>query len=472
MEACYAIAPKANLLAVLGDTTSAPSAESELPPNATVVNLYRDWSHLTMDEKCAVTFELIKAKARRATIHARLSLFAEAFLAVYRGSLSDNPVIAYVFFLPRPWGSGLERADTHWVDNNIGSAKYLITENMAVINDYTAIRGQATPDPKWRCLRVPHALSGSAMKIRELRQRRGDGARLSRALWASRIDAQKRPGLVGKIARLLRSRGARCEIDMYGSAAPAGDLTLDQLTRDVNYKGEFTRFGDLPTAEYACFVYTSWEDGIPNVLPEAASYGIPIIAPDVGGISEFIVDRVTGLLLPSTDDDDKMAARYAAAIESLVDDASLGSQLAIAAALRVETMFSPAAHLDAVRSLLFPPSQDSGGESVMSVSDTRPTAEMASSSRAETCEIETARLRANIERLEIRNEDLRRALQAAREHSAGRTDDARVRLAGDEICLDERKLPVKLFRSLSKAWAQSGKRLLLRVALRMVGVKA
>ena len=151
-----------------------------------------------------------------------------------------------------------------------------------------------------------------------------------------------------------------CEIDMYGSAPRSDDPVLDQLPHGVNYKGGFKRFSDLPTSEYACFIYTAWDDGIPNVVPEAASFGLPIIAPDVGGIAEFVVDRVTGLLLPSVDDDDEMAARYAVAIGTLVSDPSLGARLAVAAARRLETMFSPASHQDAVRSLLFQASQDSG----------------------------------------------------------------------------------------------------------------
>ena len=72
---------------------------------------------------------------------------------------------------------------------------------------------------------------------------------------------------------------------------------------------------------YDAFLYTSAFDGLPNVLLEALSAGLPVIAPDVGGIGEAVVNEVTGRLIEA--DDDTLVARYAQAICSLYEDLSL-----------------------------------------------------------------------------------------------------------------------------------------------------
>lgn len=46
-----------------------------------------------------------------------------------------------------------------------------------------------------------------------------------------------------------------------------------------------------------CFVNTSSSEGLPVSVMEACSFGIPILATDVGGTSEIVQDRVNGYLL-------------------------------------------------------------------------------------------------------------------------------------------------------------------------------
>jgi len=64
-------------------------------------------------------------------------------------------------------------------------------------------------------------------------------------------------------------------------------------------------------------------DGLPNVILEAAAARLPVVASDVGGIGEFVVNEVTGLLVPADD-----APALAAAIRRLMDDPPLREKLA------------------------------------------------------------------------------------------------------------------------------------------------
>src|SRR6185436_17278763 len=45
----------------------------------------------------------------------------------------------------------------------------------------------------------------------------------------------------------------------------------------------------------------SRHEGLPNVLLEAQSLGVPVVAPDVGGMSEVVEHGVTGWVIPNAD---------------------------------------------------------------------------------------------------------------------------------------------------------------------------
>jgi colanic acid/amylovoran biosynthesis glycosyltransferase len=62
------------------------------------------------------------------------------------------------------------------------------------------------------------------------------------------------------------------------------------------------------------FVSSSLSEGIPVTMMEAQSFGIPIVAPDVGGVAEIVNDD-TGILLPAG----ATAAEIAKAIETLLN---------------------------------------------------------------------------------------------------------------------------------------------------------
>ena len=100
--------------------------------------------------------------------------------------------------------------------------------------------------------------------------------------------------------------------------------------------------GRLPQAEAAArvreadiFVLCSLWEGMPGSVLEAMSAGLPVVATDVSGTREVVVDGETGLLVPPDD-----AQRLADALASLIDDVELRVTLGRAGRRKVAEEYS------------------------------------------------------------------------------------------------------------------------------------
>jgi glycosyltransferase involved in cell wall biosynthesis len=82
-------------------------------------------------------------------------------------------------------------------------------------------------------------------------------------------------------------------------------------------------------------------DGLPNVLMEAQSQGLPCLSTDVSGVPELIRDGETGCLVPPGD-----PAALATALASLIGDPARRHALGSAGAARVRAAFDHDAAID------------------------------------------------------------------------------------------------------------------------------
>ncbi|HUR82778.1 MAG TPA: glycosyltransferase family 4 protein [Thermoanaerobaculia bacterium] len=80
-------------------------------------------------------------------------------------------------------------------------------------------------------------------------------------------------------------------------------------TDNVRWAGHRTDVEEL-LAGCDVFVHPSLEDAFPTVLLEAMAAGLPVVASNVGGIPEIVVDGVTGILVPPGQPDAIAAALH------------------------------------------------------------------------------------------------------------------------------------------------------------------
>lgn len=99
-------------------------------------------------------------------------------------------------------------------------------------------------------------------------------------------------------------------------------------------------------AECDVFALSSLAEGIPLTILEAMAAELPVVATDVGGVCEAVVDGATGTLVPPSD-----PAALAAALGRYVRDGNLRQQQGRAGRERVESRFSVSAMVSAYTAL-------------------------------------------------------------------------------------------------------------------------
>jgi glycosyltransferase involved in cell wall biosynthesis len=82
------------------------------------------------------------------------------------------------------------------------------------------------------------------------------------------------------------------------------------------------------------FVLSSRSEGLPVSALEAMAAELPVVASDVGGLAELVVDGETGILVPAGDE-----AALAEALGRLVQDRELRQSLGAAGRARAESSF-------------------------------------------------------------------------------------------------------------------------------------
>lgn len=153
-----------------------------------------------------------------------------------------------------------------------------------------------------------------------------------------RLSYEKNQVELVRLALQLKERDLEFRIVIvgHGDLGPGLELLSERLgvAREVIFTG---RRND-PQSFYRCadvFVLPSLFEGLPNAVLEAQAFGLPVIAYDVGGNAEIIVDGRTGSVLPPPE-----KRRFEEAVVRLITDPDLRRRMGAAARERVRSEFS------------------------------------------------------------------------------------------------------------------------------------
>ncbi len=106
-----------------------------------------------------------------------------------------------------------------------------------------------------------------------------------------------------ELARKAKSRELDIGFVMVGSGRDESMLKKESNSLDnVYFAGQVENIGDYLDA-FDVFIFPSRHEGLGSTLLDAIDFGLPIIARDVGGISDIIDDGVNGYLVGGDESD-------------------------------------------------------------------------------------------------------------------------------------------------------------------------
>jgi glycosyltransferase involved in cell wall biosynthesis len=315
MEALQRTGVSQRALVLAGQPTSKHEWLGRLTRRTGFVDVCNFFPELNDDDSRAMVFRmLLGIGGKKARIHIKPCPFSHSLMSRYGAALAEKYSFVYYRFcddvyhwngfpLRNPWFIQFLRTNIQWLDTLITDCQNTIDRDCAIFGD--EIRR------KYVQVCAPVKVSTKPLSL---------DRPTKRLLWASRITAQKCPHLLPLVACAIRQKVPDAVIEVFGHTDKGiGDAFLyghDGLV----YRGGFDAFESIQLTNFDGLVYTSDFDGLPNVVLEAVAAGLPVIAPDVGGIREVVQNGSTGYLIASEIHPEKTAANYAEATKQLYDD--------------------------------------------------------------------------------------------------------------------------------------------------------
>ena len=169
-----------------------------------------------------------------------------------------------------------------------------------------------------------------------------------------RLSVEKGQDLLLRAFAAACARGMAARLVIVGGGPIEGALRERARRLGLDDRVTFTgwiRPDQVPdhVARADAFVSASFAEGIPLVLMEAMSQGIPCIATAVGGVPELIRDGETGLLVAAGDEEGLTAA-----FERMAGDGALRTALAERGRRAVSADYNLARNIDGLGALLAP----------------------------------------------------------------------------------------------------------------------
>ena len=118
-------------------------------------------------------------------------------------------------------------------------------------------------------------------------------------IWAGSLSKEKNPELMIDIAKDLNEKKISCIILICGKGKMEEKLKdkIAQLNiNNIKLMGYQKELSPLLAAADV-LVLTSFVEGIPGIILEAAAQKTPAVASNVGGVSEALIDKVTGFIV-------------------------------------------------------------------------------------------------------------------------------------------------------------------------------
>jgi glycosyltransferase involved in cell wall biosynthesis len=241
------------------------------------------------------------------------------------GRIAGVPVI-----ITTEHGQDQEKRKWHyWIEKHIITR--LSDKRICVSRDILNIRRDREGIPETKLVCLPNAVD-----IPNQIEKKGNQRVIIGAIGRF-VEAKDYSNLI-KAAGILRKKRVNFELYILGDGPLRKELEAEQIKLGLESVVKMPGFQDNIDEwllKFDLFVISSVSEGQPLVLLEAMSYGLAIVATNVGGIPDTLKDGEEGLLVKPGNPD-----LLAAAMEKLIDNELLRKSFGRKAKERVERDFS------------------------------------------------------------------------------------------------------------------------------------
>ena len=159
---------------------------------------------------------------------------------------------------------------------------------------------------------------------------------VSRMIW------DKGAGVLVDASKILKQRGLQCIVTLVGSPDQENPNSISEVQLIdwvdpgvVEWWGRRDDISEVWKQSHIACLPTSYREGLPKSLLEAAASGRPVITCDIPGCLELVEDNVNGLVVPVNN-----VFALVDAIEQLILDPEKRSRLGLSGRRIVEKYFS------------------------------------------------------------------------------------------------------------------------------------
>ncbi|WP_313136531.1 hypothetical protein [Paracoccus jeotgali] len=304
------------------------------PEGIRVIDLYSPCLGLPRKQQSRVLLELLRSLRPELVLNINSRLCWETFQNFGKPLSNETRLLAYMF-------CGEKDARGHWSGYPISFYHTVLDVLDGVLVESHSLQTELSEryllsDPALSKLTVLETPADPQLAQVQLRQR-PEGARPA-IFWAGRFARQKRLDLVEQIALRMPD----CDFHLWGGEAWPGEKPDNLMLH-----GTYQDLTELPLQGCDAWLYTAEWDGVPNMLIEIATLGVPLVGSLAGGTGEVLLpDLAVGVA--EIDDIDA----YVAGLRQIIDHPE---QAAARAARLRQTMLqkrTPQAYAQALNAVL------------------------------------------------------------------------------------------------------------------------
>ena len=244
------------------------------------------------------------------------------------GSAGSGFDLGYIRSLP-VFGQAMARAMPRLLDRVVATSQVIVRDLVAAgfLED--------------QIVQIPNGVELPTLVTPEMRSHARERLQLPCkepiVIYVGRLHPKKNPAMLLEVAELLKHRGVGFQLYIVGDGPQCASLletveneNLADIVHLVGVSDQVALW--LQAADV--FVLSSLTEGMSNALLEATAYGLPVVATDVGGNKDVVIETVNGHLVPLHD-----VKQFANCLERLLRDSDLRQKMGAAGRGLAESRF-------------------------------------------------------------------------------------------------------------------------------------